>query len=606
MDQIPSELEIKFEKESLYKLYQTGTASGINPERWERVRREIRFEDVVSELYGHTGESIRCPFHGSDSTPSFWLYKRTNDGWCFGCLHEDETVWSVSSGLKRIGDLQVGESVYDRYGNTEYVLHTEAKQGDLFSIETHNSKHPLLLTPDHTCFYVKRAEAINHLPFLVKSKDRLLFWGTYKRSHKLRKKAYQTPIREDRADSIHSGDYMLFPVIEHRQFDTLINPAVRPYVKGTVPNSVAFFPVNPIACRLYGLYLAEGSTNPTQHPRTTRWTLHLGEAATLGCFIQKSLMEVFGLTSTLTLYPEKTTCEVVCSSVELSRGLAHWFGSGAENKKLPGTALTWYAECQKALIQGYLEGDGEKSRERCANVSKSLGYGIWALGIQVEKLSNLRYKPAYVDKRGVSHRESWIVDFSKRESKKRFFHSIKGQKYYWSEVSNIGKTELSGVVVDIIVSGSESFLTKLGGVHNCPPKEQYYDHVRFVSKYLDVSRVRALNWLEKKWELPAMPNLPEEEEGEDIIQLGFADLQEPYIRKAIRHIQEFKDVELAEDYLRYYFEAVQQSKWAEDAKKQSEIEDAVAMEAKSAMTLAKVLGKEEIKRIFARKAGRSG
>lgn len=150
--------------------------------------------------------------------------------------------------------------------------------------------------------------------------------------------------------------------------------------------------------------------------------------------------------------------------------------------------------------------------------------------------------------------------------------------------------------------------TNDGWCFGCPPKEQYYDHVRFVSRYLDTNRVAALRWLEKKWDLPAMP-LPEEDvEDEEVatVQLGFLDLQEPYIMKAIQQVQEFKDVELAEDYLRYYFEALQQMKWAEDAKKQGEIDDVPEMETKAATILARILGKEELSRIFARKKHQEG
>lgn len=150
--------------------------------------------------------------------------------------------------------------------------------------------------------------------------------------------------------------------------------------------------------------------------------------------------------------------------------------------------------------------------------------------------------------------------------------------------------------------------TNDGWCFGCPPKEQYYDHVRFVARYLGVNRVAALRWLEKKWDLPPLLSVPEdvEEEDEYTVQLGFFDLQEPYILKAIKQVQEFKDVELAEDYLRCYFEANQQAKWAEDAKKQGEIEDAAAMETKAATTLARVLGREELNRVFARKKQQEG
>ena len=53
--------------------------------RWNRIRKEICFADVVADIHGTTQDVIPCPFHGQTSRPSFTLYRRTNDGYCFSC-----------------------------------------------------------------------------------------------------------------------------------------------------------------------------------------------------------------------------------------------------------------------------------------------------------------------------------------------------------------------------------------------------------------------------------------------------------------------------------------------------------------------------------------
>jgi hypothetical protein len=143
--------------------------------------------------------------------------------------------------------------------------------------------------------------------------------------------------------------------------------------------------------------------------------------------------------------------------------------------------------------------------------------------------------------------------------------------------------------------------TNDGWCFGCPPKEQYYDQVRFVSKYLGINRAAALNWLEKKWELSPLADIVPEEEDVETIELQFADLQEPFILKAIRQVQEFRDVELAEDYLCHYFKALQSMKLADTARREGEPEDANAFEVKASLTLAQALTKEERNRIFAYK-----
>jgi len=83
----PEAEDIEFARSAADKLYSLGTALGINPERWDRVRDEVLFSDVVEEVLGKHGSPINCPFHGRDSTPSFYVYPpaRGNCGWCFGC-----------------------------------------------------------------------------------------------------------------------------------------------------------------------------------------------------------------------------------------------------------------------------------------------------------------------------------------------------------------------------------------------------------------------------------------------------------------------------------------------------------------------------------------
>jgi hypothetical protein len=68
-----------------------GLDQEIAPERWERVRNEIVFKDLAEEilsrahLWHMSGNKINCPFHGSDSTPSFTFYDESNSASCFGC-----------------------------------------------------------------------------------------------------------------------------------------------------------------------------------------------------------------------------------------------------------------------------------------------------------------------------------------------------------------------------------------------------------------------------------------------------------------------------------------------------------------------------------------
>lgn len=134
---LPEIEELDFERESVLKLYRTGI-NGINPERWERVRDDIRFEDVVAELTGHRDSVIRCPFHGRDNTPSFTLYPRTNDAYCFGCppgqmYYDAITFVSKYMEVSRVQALQWLEKTFDLPHMVDVRLEDDEEEDELLT-----------------------------------------------------------------------------------------------------------------------------------------------------------------------------------------------------------------------------------------------------------------------------------------------------------------------------------------------------------------------------------------------------------------------------------------------------------------------------------------
>jgi DNA primase len=97
---VPEELDptlkdVDFSRAAAIASY--GEGGAMPEERWVRANKEIRFEDVISELTGlaFVGRAISCPFHGTDSRPSFYVYPGGNDGYCFGCsLYYDNVIFA--------------------------------------------------------------------------------------------------------------------------------------------------------------------------------------------------------------------------------------------------------------------------------------------------------------------------------------------------------------------------------------------------------------------------------------------------------------------------------------------------------------------------------
>src|SRR5690606_35154998 len=126
---------------------------------------------------------------------------------CFGCLDENELIWT-RAGLLRIGDVNVGDEVLDLHGHWQPVLAREQKRGSILEIQTAAFRRdPLRLTPDHTCLFVKDADARAALPFLYQSHERgTRFKGRYRRY-----KSKPVVRTEANAEEISAGDFLLFP-----------------------------------------------------------------------------------------------------------------------------------------------------------------------------------------------------------------------------------------------------------------------------------------------------------------------------------------------------------------------------------------------------------
>ncbi len=92
----PSPQDEEFIRSRSAELYHDDKRHGINPERWDRIRQQD-FLQIAEEITGQRclkNSFVRCPFHGSDSTPSFKVYD--NDAYCFGCAQFYDAVALVA------------------------------------------------------------------------------------------------------------------------------------------------------------------------------------------------------------------------------------------------------------------------------------------------------------------------------------------------------------------------------------------------------------------------------------------------------------------------------------------------------------------------------
>ena len=460
---------------------------GIPREKIDEVQAAADIVEVASDYVGRLKKSgsrymALCPFHDED-TPSFSLSPDKNLYYCFGCLEEHEPVWT-ERGLVPIGQVQVGDGVLGLDGKVETITHKTVKEGPLLALEFGAVRHdPLLLTPDHTCVAVRRRDALRAVPMLGRRGCSIRFHGDRRAYRKTRPCA----IQEIEAQNIRAGDYFLFPVTSKKERHNAPLPAPGPVVpspereggepvpagatpvrtKGPAPTTFEALPVNEATARLYGLWLAEGSC----YRGGVRWSFHRDETE-LADFVVETLAQHFGLDASRRPHasrhprPGPGRLEVTCSNTPLSYLLPHWFGRGAKGKQLPFQALRWTQSMQRALLRGYFEGGGKYVGPRqwqAVCISRRLAQGLFALAIQARRSVSMGKNK----RRTAAGNREWAVSLRKNESVEGFFHALDGHAYYWVKASRPRLLGEERTVVDLSVTGSHTFTTKIGAVHNC-------------------------------------------------------------------------------------------------------------------------------------------
>ena len=156
-----TEDDFEWVKEEIEKIYKSST--DISMERWDRVRWEIDFYDLAISLLeegkilrNHHGGKISCPFHGTDSTPSFNFYQGSNSAFCFGCeppatnqFYDNVRFVSALYGISRRDALKWLEKKYKLPALQEEVeipdSETEEEEGEIVSLTFDDLKEPFLV-----------------------------------------------------------------------------------------------------------------------------------------------------------------------------------------------------------------------------------------------------------------------------------------------------------------------------------------------------------------------------------------------------------------------------------------------------------------------------
>jgi site-specific DNA-cytosine methylase/intein/homing endonuclease len=157
-------------------------------------------------------------------------------------------------------------------------------------------------------------------------------------------------------------------------------------------------------------------------------------------------------------------------------GFLEPFGRGARGKKIPGFALELDKERARALLDGYLSGDGYRGFNRdpkykqwaATSVSKALALGVALLAQRafgvIASVRKSRVKPTTViEGRVVNQRTRWIVTIPD-SNRSAFVDDGIG----WKLVRSVEPAG-SGRVFNLEVDSDNSYIADGAIVHNCQP-----------------------------------------------------------------------------------------------------------------------------------------
>jgi DNA primase len=464
----------------------------------EEVREAANIVEVASEFTALRRQGARfvglCPYpNHSEKTPSFSVSPDQGFYYCFGCLKANERIWT-SRGLIPIAAAEIGDRVIGLGGRFEVVTNKVFQPGSTLRVRTAAANEGIELTPDHWCVIVKRKEALRAVsrPHLLYSKS-----NPSRTSTTLRESDLDARLSVEHASDVREGDFWLYPVIpeEYRGRTPLPGQrVVNPCRGGSRTNPVKELHVNRRTAWLYGLWLAGGSLCRGG----VEWSFDLQRAESLVAKVALILEGEFAKPSTAFVRADGNVCGVRCSSTDLAALIGHWFGCGCTDKRVPVEALSWARECQAALIEGYVEGNGytRGALPSVATASEELAYGLFALCIQIRKVCSLSFAPAQTCENGIERMGTYYLHLPGRESLQGFFAKLNGTDYYWSVVQEVAATrEEHATVVDISTTGSHTFLTKMGVTHNC---QRGGDAIKLVSELKSFSFVDAVSYLAER------------------------------------------------------------------------------------------------------------
>lgn len=348
-----------------------------------------------------------------------------------GCFTPD-TLVQTDKGARQIVDIKKGDIVLSRDGSWQTVTHKFTKQSDqgLVKLKVRGLPELLNVTPNHLVWGVKAESALA----AVEPK-----WRSAKGNAD---KPQWIP-----ADFISPGDWVHIP--RHFGSDKAFS------------KNLAW---------VYGLFIAEGHTivdgGASGAHNRIEFSCHIDELPWLEKvkkILVKEMPELVNNSNVrIWTRPNKTTSHLSVSGRDIAVKFREMFGHTSHNKKIPDSFRNLSPEIAKAVVQGWLDGDGHTAYKAdcvvtsATTVSKQLAHDMFALALT----SGYNPSLAKLSKGGPRKSDSYTIHFNAGQETR----VINDELFY--RVHRRFRTDEKVKVYDLEVSGEHTYNAGFVGVHN--------------------------------------------------------------------------------------------------------------------------------------------
>jgi len=367
------------------------------------------------------------------------------------------TLVQKNNHISEIQSIVQGEGVLSHDGRYHQVLsvYKNDYEGTVYAIRTHNLGCTVT-TPKHNILALKMSKVLRkYLRYRCFMPD----WYA--------------------AEELRKGDVILYPVpdetadVESMDLDVVkLNWDFR---SKELPRSVK---VDHGFLRLVGYYVAEGYVRTSKCKGTFGFVFGSSEEDYVKD-AERLVERIFRLTPSLKHFHNSIILSYY--SARLARFFAHHFGDKATRKHLEGWMMRLPVDKQKSLIAGMWRGDGYIKPDVAKYVTTSieLAHQLRLLLIRQGIIfSSLTIPPKGIHKQSYSiyvkdddsiKKLAKIVGVSVRIPEKRKNHhkSWFDGNYFYSPISKIETVHYSGLVYNLEVKDSHSFVSESCILHNC-------------------------------------------------------------------------------------------------------------------------------------------